>query len=87
MGPAVYDTQIPRSVRLSEAPSHGLPIALYEPESKGAKAYSAFSREFRERLRAAEPPATSNDRARRDPVPVMAGRPVLNSVQNQAGVR
>jgi chromosome partitioning protein len=83
MGPAVYDTQIPRSVRLSEAPSHGLPIALYEPESKGAKAYNAFSREFRERLLAADPAATSTGRARRDPVPVMAGTPV----QNTAGVR
>ncbi len=35
LGPAVYETQIPRSVRLSEAPSHGLPIALYEPEFEG----------------------------------------------------
>ena len=50
MGPTVYDTQIPRSVRLSEAPSHGLPIALYDAESKGAQAYAAFSREFRSRL-------------------------------------
>jgi chromosome partitioning protein len=83
MGPAVYDTQIPRSVRLSEAPSHGLPIALYEPESKGAKAYNAFSREFRERLRAAEPATASNEQARRDLVPVMAGTPA----QNAAGVR
>jgi chromosome partitioning protein len=83
MGPAVYDTQIPRSVRLSEAPSHGLPIALYEPESKGAKAYNAFSREFRERLRAAEPSAATTDRARRDPVPVMAGTPAPHT----AGVR
>ena len=35
----VFDTVVPRSVRLSEAPSHGLPIALYRPESKGAEAY------------------------------------------------
>ena len=83
MGPAVYDTQIPRSVRLSEAPSHGLPIALYEPESKGARAYNAFSREFRERLRAAEPYATRREQAERDLVPVMAGTPA----QSAAGVR
>ena len=38
---AVFDTIVPRSVRLSEAPSHGLPIALYRPESKGAEAYRA----------------------------------------------
>jgi chromosome partitioning protein len=30
---------VPRSVRLSEAPSHGLPIALYDPASRGATAY------------------------------------------------
>ena len=67
MGPTVYDTQIPRSVRLSEAPSHGLPIALYDADSKGARAYATFSREFRSRL----PGIVS--RERRDAVPVMAG--------------
>ena len=35
---SVFQTIVPRSVRLSEAPSHGLPIALYRPESKGADA-------------------------------------------------
>jgi hypothetical protein len=43
----VYRTVIPRSVRLSEAPSHGLPIALYRPDSKGADAYRSLSHEFR----------------------------------------
>jgi len=50
LGSAVYETVIPRSVRLSEAPSHGLPIALYSPESKGAVAYASFAAEFRRRL-------------------------------------
>jgi chromosome partitioning protein len=36
-------------VRLSEAPSHGLPIALYRPESKGAEAYARLAAEFRAR--------------------------------------
>ncbi len=36
---AVYDTIVPRSVRLAEAPSHGRPIAQYAPESRGATAY------------------------------------------------
>ena len=67
MGPTVYDTQIPRSVRLSEAPSHGLPIALYDAESKGARAYATFSREFRSRL------PGIGAATRRDAVPVMAG--------------
>jgi chromosome partitioning protein len=49
LGPAVFDTIIPRSVRLSEAPSYGLPIALYRPDSKGAEAYAALAAELRAR--------------------------------------
>ena len=46
---SVFQTIVPRSVRLSEAPSHGLPIALYRPESKGADAYARLAAEFRAR--------------------------------------
>jgi chromosome partitioning protein len=46
---AVFETVVPRSVRLSEAPSHGLPIALYRPESKGAEAYAKLAVELRAR--------------------------------------
>ena len=46
---AVYDTVVPRSVRLSEAPSHGLPIALYDPASRGAKAYAGLAAEVTRR--------------------------------------
>jgi chromosome partitioning protein len=49
LGSAVYETVIPRNVRLSEAPSYGLPIALYSPESKGAEAYRALAAELRRR--------------------------------------
>jgi chromosome partitioning protein len=49
----VYDTLIPRSVRLSEAPSHGLPIHAYAPASRGAQAYAALAQEFRARDAAA----------------------------------
>ncbi len=42
----VYDTLIPRSVRLGEAPSFGLPIILYDPRSTGAKAYESLAMEF-----------------------------------------
>jgi chromosome partitioning protein len=49
LGDAVFRTIVPRSVRLSEAPSHGLPIALYRPESKGAEAYRALAVELRAR--------------------------------------
>ncbi len=49
-GSAVYDVVIPRSVRLSEAPSHGVPIALYDSESPGAKAYQLLAQKIREKL-------------------------------------
>ena len=42
----VYKTVIPRNVRLSEAPSYGMPITEYDPRSKGAKSYMKFAREF-----------------------------------------
>ena len=45
MNGTVYDTVVPRSIRLSEAPSHGLPIALYDPSSRGATAYQALAGE------------------------------------------
>jgi chromosome partitioning protein len=47
-GEQVYTTVIPRNVRLSEAPSHGLPIFLYDIRSKGAEAYLALAKEFLE---------------------------------------
>ena len=42
----VYNTVIPRSVRLSEAPSHGLPGVVYDRVNKGSKAYMALAAEF-----------------------------------------
>ena len=42
----VYNTIIPRSVRMSEAPSHGLPISLYDPRNTGARAYAQLAQEF-----------------------------------------
>jgi chromosome partitioning protein len=44
-GERVYQTIVPRNVRLSEAPSFGLPIALYAPKSTGAEAYEAVAEE------------------------------------------
>jgi chromosome partitioning protein len=43
---AVFSTIIPRNVRLSEAPSHGLPISMYDPHCSGAKAYQSLAREI-----------------------------------------
>jgi chromosome partitioning protein len=53
---AVFDTIVPRSIRLAEAPSHGQPIALYQPNSKGAEAYEALAHELRARRDAAAAP-------------------------------
>ena len=45
----VYSTIIPRNVRLSEAPSHGLPISVYDPMCSGAKAYKSLTQEVLDR--------------------------------------
>ena len=42
----VYETVIPRNVRLSEAPSHGIPILIYDKTCAGSKSYSSFAEEF-----------------------------------------
>ena len=42
----VFDTVIPRNIRLGEAPSHGLPVVLYDRRSKGAEAYLALAEEI-----------------------------------------
>jgi chromosome partitioning protein len=49
LGDLVYRTIVPRSVRLSEAPSHGMPIPTYSPDSTGAAAYAALATELRQR--------------------------------------
>lgn len=45
LGPQVFQTVIPRNIRLAEAPSHGKPVLLYEPKSRGAESYSQLARE------------------------------------------
>ena len=49
-GNKVFDTVIPRNVRLAEAPSYGVPGILFDPSSKGAQAYVAFAQEMVERI-------------------------------------
>ena len=49
-GDRVFQTRIPRSVRLAEAPSYGQPITVFDPSSRGAKAYQALAREVLARL-------------------------------------
>jgi len=42
----VFETIIPRTVRLAEAPSYGLPVSIYSPDSSGARSYAALTREL-----------------------------------------
>lgn len=61
-GDVVYETQIPRNVRVSEAPSYGQPVIFFDPSSRGAEAYRAFAKEFLRR----------NPTRFEDPVPASA---------------
>ena len=45
-GDKVYETVIPRNVRVSEAPSHGAPVAVHDKRCRGAIAYEQFTEEF-----------------------------------------
>ena len=49
-GDKVFNTVIPRNVRLAEAPSYGLPGVIFDPSSKGAQAFVAFAQEMVERI-------------------------------------
>ena len=57
-GPQVYKTVIPRNIRLGEAPSHGVPVILYDARSRGAEAYVTFAHEFAGRRGELQPAAT-----------------------------
>ena len=58
-GDKVFDTVIPRNVRLAEAPSYGLPGVVFDPASKGAQAFLAFAHEMVERSRSTWAPVRS----------------------------
>ncbi|MGL4302517.1 MAG: ParA family protein, partial [Sphingomonas sp.] len=55
LGGVVFETVIPRNVRLSEAPSHGLPALIYDYRCPGSEAYIALARELIARLPNIEP--------------------------------
>jgi chromosome partitioning protein len=54
----VFQTVIPRNIRLGEAPSHGMPVILYDVKSRGSEAYLALARELLARERTATAPAS-----------------------------
>jgi chromosome partitioning protein len=51
-GNKVFDTIVPRNVRMAEAPSHGLPGVLFDPSSRGSQAFMAFAQEMLSRTQA-----------------------------------
>ncbi len=54
-GELLYETPIPRNVRLAEAPSHGKPAILYDPKSRGAESYLQLATEVLKRIRNRKP--------------------------------
>jgi chromosome partitioning protein len=79
MGDAVFETVVPRNVRLSEAPSYGLPVAMYSGDSKGAEAYRALAGELRRRdgRIAADLGASGPDRSSGTPGTIASGSPMM----------
>ncbi len=62
-GDKVFNTIIPRNVRLAEAPSYGLPGVVFDPSAKGSQAFLEFAREMVARLgapQAAQAPKTES---------------------------
>ncbi|MCY1547321.1 Chromosome partitioning protein ParA [compost metagenome] len=51
-GDKVFDSVIPRNVRLAEAPSYGLPGVVFDPAARGSQAFVSFATEMVERIRA-----------------------------------
>jgi len=74
-GDKVFDTVIPRNVRLAEAPSYGLPGVVFDPSARGSQAFVAFAKELVEKL----PPAS----AFAQPAPPVAAPVVDLSVATQ----
>jgi len=66
----VFDTIIPRNVKLSESPSYGLPVLLHDAESKGAISYLNLAREIAEKNGLLKPDDNSGEGTDSEPVPV-----------------
>lgn len=58
----VFNTVIPRNIRLSEAPSHGLPALIYDPESRGATSHTMLAKELIAKHRKAEHASMANNK-------------------------
>ena len=78
-GDQVYDTVIPRTVRLSEAPGYGEPITIYDPKSRGAETYRALASEVLDR-----PIPVGGKRIAMDDLPQAMASPAVRVRQEQA---
>jgi len=78
-GDMVFTTVIPRNIRLSEAPSHGKPIILYDFKSKGADAYIDFAHELIQNHKRAEKNSVSDNQDN------VNGQSAQNGIYNQIG--
>ncbi|GAA3752147.1 AAA family ATPase [Terriglobus aquaticus] len=65
----LFETTVPRNVRLAEAPSHGLPVILYDPRSRGAEAYQELARELLRRNKIESPRAVELARQKKQNKP------------------
>lgn len=74
-GDKVYHTVIPRNIRISEAPSYGKPVVLYDPRSTGAEAYRGLAREFLKRSSAPVAAASAEPAEPSEPAPEPAPAP------------
>lgn len=72
----VFETQIPRSVKLSEAPSFGKPAVIYDPSNRGSKNYKEVAKEFIKRFKSSQTPAEAKpeivENKTEEPAPVQA---------------
>ena len=64
-GDKVFNTVIPRNVRLAEAPSYGLPGVVFDPSAKGSQAFIAFAQEMVERVQAMDEKANKANKAKK----------------------
>ena len=80
-GEKVFDTVIPRNVRLAEAPSYGLPGVVFDPPARGSQAYVAFAEELVRKM----PPASAMAGAAAAPAPVPMDPPPV-AVQDPQGL-
>ena len=64
-GDKVFNTVIPRNVRLAEAPSYGLPGVVFDPSAKGSQAFVAFAQEMVERVQAMDEKANKANKAKK----------------------